>query len=88
MTRRLIVWPAAALVVAAAVVLSLAVGTRAVPPSAVLDALLHQGESPDALVVRSLRLPRTEIGLTAGAALGLAGAALQAVTRNPLADPG
>ncbi|MFD9431641.1 FecCD family ABC transporter permease [Streptomyces sp. NPDC060002] len=81
-------WPAAALLVAAAAVLSLAVGTRAVPPSAVLDALLHGGSSPDALVVRSLRLPRTEIGLSAGAALGLAGAALQAVTRNPLADPG
>jgi len=87
-TRRLLVWPTAALAVAAAVVLSLAVGTRAVPPSAVLDALLNHGDSPDALVVRSLRLPRTEIGLTAGAALGLAGAALQAVTRNPLADPG
>ncbi len=81
-------WPAATLAVAAAVLLSLAVGTRPVPPSAVLDALLHGGSSPDALVVRSLRLPRTEIGLTAGAALGVAGAALQAVTRNPLADPG
>ncbi|MGW3287351.1 FecCD family ABC transporter permease [Streptomyces sp. NPDC001002] len=87
MIRRL-AWPAAALVVAAAALLSLAVGTRAVPPSAVLDALVHGGSSPDALVVRSLRLPRTEVGLTAGAALGLAGAALQAVTRNPLADPG
>ncbi|MFJ2904539.1 FecCD family ABC transporter permease [Streptomyces sp. NPDC087212] len=87
MSRRL-AWPAAALAVAAAVLLSLAVGTRAVPPAAVLDALLHGGSSPDALVVRSLRLPRTEVGLTAGAALGVAGAALQAVTRNPLADPG
>ena len=87
MIRRL-AWPAAALVVAVAALLSLAVGTRAVPPSAVLDALVHGGSSPDALVVRSLRLPRTEVGLTAGAALGLAGAALQAVTRNPLADPG
>lgn len=87
MIRRL-AWPAAVLAVAAAGVLSLAVGTRAVPLSAVADALLHGGGSPDALVVRSLRLPRTEVGLTAGAALGLAGAALQAVTRNPLADPG
>ncbi|MFJ6741181.1 FecCD family ABC transporter permease [Streptomyces sp. NPDC091279] len=87
MSRRL-AWPAAALAVAVAVLLSLAVGTRAVPPAAVLDALLHGGSSPDALVVRSLRLPRTEVGLTAGAALGVAGAALQAVTRNPLADPG
>ncbi|WP_089099154.1 FecCD family ABC transporter permease [Streptomyces hyaluromycini] len=86
--RRALVWPTAALVVAVVAVLSLAVGTRAVPPAAVFDALLHGGTSPDALVVRSLRLPRTEVGLTAGAALGLAGAALQAVTRNPLADPG
>lgn len=74
--------------VAGVSLLSLAVGTRPVPPTAVLDALLHGGSTPDALVVRSLRVPRTEIGLTAGAALGLAGAALQAVTRNPLADPG
>ncbi|MER6271014.1 iron ABC transporter permease [Streptomyces sp900105755] len=86
--RRALLWPTAALAVAVVAVLSLAVGTRAVPPAAVLDALLHGGSSPDALVVRSLRLPRTELGLTAGAALGLAGAALQAVTRNPLADPG
>ncbi|MER5429756.1 iron ABC transporter permease [Streptomyces sp. NPDC002588] len=85
---RLLAWPVAVLLVAVSAVLSLAVGTRAVPPATVLDALLHGGHSPDALVVRSLRLPRTEIGLTAGAALGLSGAALQAVTRNPLADPG
>ncbi|WP_210585520.1 iron ABC transporter permease [Streptomyces sp. GESEQ-35] len=83
-----LVWPAVTLLVAAVGVLSLAVGTRAVPPSAVVDALLHGGGSADALVVRSLRLPRTEVGLVAGAALGMAGAALQAVTRNPLADPG
>ncbi|WP_405877370.1 MULTISPECIES: FecCD family ABC transporter permease [unclassified Streptomyces] len=87
MSRRL-AWPAAVLALVVAALLSLAVGTRSVPPSAVLDALLHGGSSPDALVVRSLRLPRTEVGLTAGAALGVAGAALQAVTRNPLADPG
>ncbi|MFK0281267.1 FecCD family ABC transporter permease [Streptomyces sp. NPDC090499] len=86
--RRALLWPTAALAVAVVAVLSLAVGTRAVPPATVLDALLRGGSSPDALVVRSLRLPRTEVGLTAGAALGLAGAALQAVTRNPLADPG
>ena len=88
MSPKHLAWPAAVLAVAAVGLLSLAVGTRAVPLSAVLDALLHGGGSPDALVARSLRLPRTEIGLTAGAALGIAGAALQAVTRSPLADPG
>ncbi len=88
MSPRHLAWPAVVLAVAAVGMLSLAVGTRAVPLSAVFDALLHGGGSPDALVVRSLRVPRTEVGLTAGAALGVAGAALQAVTRNPLADPG
>lgn len=39
-------------------------------------------------VVRELRVPRTLIGIFAGAALGLSGAILQGVTRNPLADPG
>ena len=39
-------------------------------------------------VVTELRLPRTVLGLAAGAALGLAGALMQAMTRNPLADPG
>ncbi|MDQ1048187.1 iron ABC transporter permease [Streptomyces sp. V4I2] len=88
MSPKRLAWPAAVLAVAAVGLLSLAVGTRAVPLSAVFDALLHGGGSPDAMVVRSLRVPRTEVGLTAGAALGVAGAALQAVTRNPLADPG
>ncbi|NEA35934.1 iron ABC transporter permease [Streptomyces sp. SID13031] len=90
-TRRLgarVVWPAAVLLVAVVALLSLAVGARPVSPSAVFDALLRGGSTPDALVVLSLRVPRTEVGLTAGAALGLAGATLQSVTRNPLADPG
>ena len=82
-------WLAAGLVLAVgAAALGLCVGTRPVPPAAVVDALVHGGSSPDALVVRSLRVPRTAVGLVAGAALGLAGAGLQAVTRNPLADPG
>jgi len=40
------------------------------------------------MVVLDLRVPRTLIGLVAGAALGLAGALMQGLTRNPLADPG
>ena len=39
-------------------------------------------------MIRYLRLPRTAAGLLAGAALGLAGAVMQGITRNPLADPG
>ncbi|MBI0385007.1 iron chelate uptake ABC transporter family permease subunit, partial [Streptomyces albiflaviniger] len=71
-----------------AVLLSLAVGSRQIAPSAVLDALLHGGSSDAADIVRSLRLPRTLIGLMVGAALAMAGTVMQGVTRNPIADPG
>lgn len=74
-----------ALVVCAA--LSLAVGSRSVPLSTVADALFHDGSGRDALVVTGLRLPRTVIGLAVGAALGVAGAVAQGITRNPLASP-
>jgi iron complex transport system permease protein len=79
---------AGAALLAAACVLSLAVGARPVGWSTLLDA--WSGFDPslgDHLVVQS-RVPRTLTGLLAGAALGLAGAAMQGVTRNPLADPG
>ncbi|WP_369069982.1 iron chelate uptake ABC transporter family permease subunit [Kineococcus terrestris] len=78
----------AALVLLAAVVASLAVGSRDVPLGTVWDALRGTATGQDALVVRELRVPRTLAGLLVGAALGLSGALMQALTRNPLADPG
>jgi iron complex transport system permease protein len=55
----------------------------------VWDAVWHYDPTlDDHLIVRSLRVPRTVLGLAVGAALGLAGAVMQGVTRNPLADPG
>ncbi|MFF4862890.1 FecCD family ABC transporter permease [Streptomyces sp. NPDC002405] len=71
-----------------AVLLSLAVGSRPVAPSVVWDALLHGGTSADAQVVRSLRVPRTVIGVMVGAALAVAGTVLQGITRNSIAEPG
>ncbi|MFI1287856.1 FecCD family ABC transporter permease [Streptomyces sp. NPDC088353] len=71
-----------------AVLLSLAVGSRPVAPAVVRDALLHGGTSADAQVVRSLRVPRTVIGVMVGAALAVAGTVLQGITRNPIAEPG
>ncbi|MCQ4082334.1 iron ABC transporter permease [Streptomyces sp. RB6PN25] len=73
------------LVVCAA--LSLALGARAVSLPSVLDALFGIGHGPDAAVVTGLRLPRTAVGLVVGAALGVAGAVAQGITRNPLASP-
>ena len=69
--------------------LSLAVGTRVTPLQAVWDSVVaYDPTSTDQLVIRELRVPRTILGVLVRAALGLAGAVMQGVTRNPLADPG
>ena len=71
------------------VLASLAIGSRPIGVGTVLDALLDPRTADDEhAVVRSLRVPRTVAGLLVGVALGLAGAVMQGVTRNPLADPG
>jgi iron complex transport system permease protein len=76
-------------VMAALVVLHIVAGTVEVTPAQVLAALLNRAEEPlHRQVVWGLRLPRALVGAIAGAMLGLAGAILQTVTRNPLADPG
>ncbi len=53
-----------------------------------LRALMQGGDSPVALVMREIRLPRALLGVMIGASLGLAGAAMQGYLRNPLAEPG
>jgi iron complex transport system permease protein len=80
----------AVLIVAAA--LSIAVGTKSIPLATMWDALdghiADPSRAEDLQIIQDLRVPRTLIGLAAGIALGLAGALMQALTRNPLADPG
>lgn len=68
--------------------LSLAIGSRSMPVDTVVEAFTEFDGSKDQLVVREIRLPRTLVGIGVGAALGIAGALIQALTRNPLADPG
>ncbi|MFF9913815.1 FecCD family ABC transporter permease [Streptomyces sp. NPDC013457] len=87
-SRRVLATAVAAVALLLAILLSLAVGARAVAPSTVVDALLHGGTGDDAEVVRQMRVPRTLVGLMVGAGLALAGTALQGITRNPIADPG
>ena len=68
---------------------SLLVGTREIAPGTVWNALFSPHRTlTDHTVILDLRLPRTAVGLLAGLALGLAGALMQGVTRNPIADPG
>lgn len=71
-----------------AIALSLLIGATSLPASVVMDAVSGSCQSPDCIIVQDARIPRTLAGLLAGAALGLAGALMQTLTRNPLADPG
>ena len=70
------------------VVASVLVGANPLAPTAVADALLGRGTPESHFVVWEQRIPRTVAGLVVGGALGVAGALIQAFTRNPLADPG
>lgn len=68
---------------------SLAIGSRPIPPTTVFDALLAYDSGNDLhLIIREVRVPRMISAILAGTALGLAGAIMQALTRNPLAEPG
>jgi iron complex transport system permease protein len=67
---------------------SIAVGARPIPLGSVWDALWSPVGGENDIVVRTLRLPRTALGIEVGIALGVAGALMQGHTRNPLAEPG
>lgn len=86
--RRLIGLAALAAALGAAVLASIAIGTKVIPVNEVLSALVAPTGTENDVVIRALRVPRTMLGLLVGLALGLAGALVQGFTRNPLGDPG
>src|SRR3984957_17685932 len=69
------------------VLVSLGVGPVRLSPVSVIDALFGGGSDVQQVIVREIRLPRTILGLAIGAMLGLSGAAIQGLLRNPLAAP-
>ncbi len=76
-------------VLLAGMVLSLAIGSRPVPLAEIMQAFQAYDPHNDLhLIIRTLRVPRTLVAVLAGLALGVAGAIMQAATRNPLAEPG
>ncbi|MET9438914.1 iron ABC transporter permease [Streptomyces sp. NPDC006551] len=85
--RTVLVPLAAAVALFAAVVISTARGDFAIPLPDVVRVLFGGGDDADRLVVLDFRLPRAATGAFVGAALGLAGALVQGVARNPLASP-
>lgn len=96
--RAAAIWACLAAAACAVLIASLALGSVALPPSrafaALLHALLHalfdaRAAVPDIAddIVLTLRLPRALAGFASGALLALAGALLQVLLRNPLAEP-
>ncbi|WP_338447316.1 iron ABC transporter permease [Pelagerythrobacter marensis] len=71
-----------------AILLALLLGSVPLSFARVLGALSLQGSAGDSLVVWQIRLPRALAAAAVGAALGMSGAALQGLLRNPLAEPG
>src|SRR5215211_3892891 len=66
---------------------SLGVGPVRLPPAAMLGALFGFGPDENRIIVQDIRLPRAILAFVIGAILGLSGAALQGLLRNPLASP-
>ena len=71
-----------------AVLLACLLGSTPIAPHRMLGALAGQGDAADRLILWAIRLPRALAAFLVGAALGLSGAALQGLLRNPLAEPG
>jgi iron complex transport system permease protein len=66
---------------------SLGIGPVRLSPGSVIDASFGGGGDVQQVIVREIRLPRTVLAIAIGAILGLSGAALQGLLRNPLASP-
>ena len=82
------VFYALSMLVAGLFAASLLVGPAGLGLGESLRALVGKEAGPVTLVMQEIRLPRAILGLMTGAALGLAGAAMQGYLRNPLAEPG
>lgn len=85
--RRLWLAPTLALLLLALFVVSLATGPVRLAPAQALAGLLGTGLEAHQVIVREIRLPRAILSVAIGAMLGLSGAAMQGLLRNPLAAP-
>src|SRR6266850_4767536 len=85
--RRASVTAALVILVVLLALVSLGIGPVRLSPLTVIEALFGGGSDVSQVIVREIRLPRTILALAIGAMLGLSGAALQGLLRNPLASP-
>lgn len=77
-----------ALLTAALFLAALCIGPVTLTPGALWGLIGGGADDPMSLIAREIRLPRALLGVIVGASLGLAGAALQGLLRNPLSEPG
>jgi iron complex transport system permease protein len=85
--RHAVLLAALAVLAVASIAIALVVGSVAIHPLAVLDALRDAAGGLDADIVRELRLPRAVNAFATGGLLAVAGVLMQVLVRNPLADP-
>lgn len=89
MRKLLKTFPMAAALLGSAILIHLGVGSKAISAHDVFTALIaFDPENFDHIIVRQMRTPRMFAAVAVGSALSVAGAIMQGVTRNPLADPG
>lgn len=84
--RGLMVMTIGAVLLIALIIVHIRQGMATISPGEIVQAIFNPDSSPEHQVVRYARLPRVAAGVVAGAALGISGVLLQAVTRNPLAS--
>ncbi len=87
MTHRVRRWAAAGAVLAALAILGIAVGAVRLSLGQTFHGLMGGGDPNVVTIVRLLRAPRVALAVLVGAGLGMSGASLQGVMRNPLAEP-
>lgn len=86
--KRVLIIAISSVLLVGCIVLSLAVGSSTIPLNQVIDYLQHPDASHESYIINGMRQTRTLIGILVGLSLAVAGAVMQAITRNPLADPG
>lgn len=87
-SKRIFVIAVSSVLLVVCVALSLAVGSSTIPLTQVIHYLQHPDASHESYIINGMRQTRTLIGILVGLSLAVAGAVMQAITRNPLADPG
>ena len=87
--RALLLLTGSAVATAVATLVGFGIGSHPIPVATVVEAILdYDPQNADHVIVLASRIPRVVLGVIVGAGLGAAGALMQSLTRNPLADPG